>query len=133
MNSKSKKSDDAVFDGRDVDHFHSMLGNVCETYWTDWWTYEWCHRDVVHQFHITLFGDDKKPAGRGTRMVVDPNWSLGTFSRTLVVREGGDPHDKSAQILKVVDYYENGQWCDETSTGRKSEVHMVFDCCLSAQ
>ena len=58
----------------------------------------------------------------------DPDWSLGSFSRSLVVRVGADPYNTSAPILKVIDKYEFGQPCDETGgVGRKTDVHMM--CC----
>ena len=62
-----------------------------------------------------------------TQMIINPDWSLGTYSRSLVVRAGGDPHNQSATILKVIDYFENGQHCDETGSGRKTAVHLM--CC----
>ena len=74
---------------------------------------------------MNLVGDPAEVQRGKGQIVVDPDWSLGTFVRTLVVRSGGDPQNLSAPILKVIDYYENGQRCDETGSGRKTEVHLV--------
>jgi hypothetical protein len=37
----------------------------------------------------------------GGKVVRDPDWSLGHFSETRVVRENGDRDDKTSPIVKV--------------------------------
>ena len=56
------------------------LNGLCSTLSQGWWSYEWCHRRHVRQFHFD----------RGTRKR-DPEWSLGDYSegRTSVVADVG--------------------------------------------
>ena len=102
--------------------------------YADWWVYEWCHRKKLSQFHSVMVQtkdtvENGKVVQKGSvQMKRDPDWSLGSFSRSLVVRVGADPYNTSAPILKVIDKYENGQPCDETGgVGRKTDVHLM--CC----
>ena len=82
--------------------------------------------------------------------VKSPNWSLGNYSRSIVVRKNGDFLNDSAPIIKVsfyllyiqltplrnnydiisiqvIDFFIDGQRCDETNRGRNTEVHI--QCC----
>jgi hypothetical protein len=59
----------------------------------------------------------------------NPNWSLGSYVSTKLVRHGGDESDTSKPLKRVIDYYEGGQWCDETLGTRSTEVHIK--CCRS--
>ena len=56
-----------------------------------------------------------------------PDYSLGKYDTSVIVRERGDYTNKSARIVKMIDYYTNGQYCDETKGFRNSEVHL--QCC----
>ena len=130
---QKKASGSTAFDQLNIDKFHQLLENSCSLLYADWWVYEWCHRKKLSQFHsVMVQTKDTVENGKvvkkgGVQMQRDPEWSLGTFQRSLVVRVGGDPHNTSAPILKVIDKYEFGQPCDETGSGRKTEVHLI--CC----
>ena len=136
------------------------------------------HRGELRQFHVNQ---------KGKRVEKDPDWSLGRYTRSIVVREhssdsaaagagaegeegadgteagdgktvstdgvqgrkqsAGDPNGKVARgerdgdgippvpkevaskspIVKLIDFFEGGQPCDETQQARSSEVHI--QCC----
>ena len=133
LRKKGSADNSAAFDRLDIDKFHKLLENSCSMLYADWWVYEWCHRKKLSQFHsVMVQTKDVAENGKvikkgGVQMHRDPEWSLGTFQRSLVVRVGADPHNTSAPILKVIDKYEYGQPCDETGSGRKTDVHLM--CC----
>lgn len=91
-----------------------LLDGVCLTLPKGWWTYEYCHKRVMLQYH--------KDAADGK---VDPRWSLGDF----------DVHgrvERARPISAAAGYYTShffvgGQRCDETGKGRATEVQ--FFCC----
>jgi hypothetical protein len=90
----------------------------------DYWMFEWCHRKMVRQLHLEPDPMNPHQVNR------QPDWSLGSYVSTDIIRHGDDQTDESAPIKKVIDYYENGQHCDETGNGRMSQVH--FQCCAKA-
>mmetsp|Transcript_18304 Transcript_18304/g.24145 ORF Transcript_18304/g.24145 Transcript_18304/m.24145 type:complete len:443 (+) Transcript_18304:126-1454(+) len=105
-----------------VDAFEFLAG-VCTTITEGWWSYTWCHRQQVMQFH--------KDPSTGK---VDPNWVLGVYEYTEspVINEGKEwdiEEDEKSQVdpTKVVDYFTNGQWCDETQAPRS--LNTVYKCC----
>ena len=105
-----------------------------------WWTYEWCHRLHVRQFHLEASARN-------------PEWSLGDYTRTEVGKAsdgdddddddgapGGAPYGADEPVdedlgslgpdalSRAVDVFDSGgQRCDETGSSRKSVVH--FRCC----
>ncbi|KAJ8600584.1 hypothetical protein CTAYLR_008173 [Chrysophaeum taylorii] len=92
----------------------SSLEGVCARLNQGWWTYEWCHRRHVRQFH-----QDHAASAR------EPDWSLGDFARS----EGADfPVGGLNSAVDVFD--KGGQRCDETDRGRESRVS--FECCDAA-
>lgn len=92
------------------------LQKVCIINSIDWWSYEWCHRQEVKQFHLAVDADTK-------RHVRNPEWSLGTYVYSDYYSHEFDEDT----VEEVIDYYEDGQVCDETGEGRKTEVHLR--CC----
>jgi hypothetical protein len=92
------------------------LKNVCMINAIDWWSYEWCHRKEVKQFHLDVDHKAKKHFR-------NPEWSLGTY----VYSDYYSAEFDEETVEEVVDYYEDGQMCDETGEGRKTEVHIR--CC----
>lgn len=92
------------------DSLHRLLKNICGLYQYDYWTYEWCHRyinnliiliessfPIIKRVRMSQFHLEPTEAG----FVKAPNWSLGNYSRTIVVRENGDFLNESAPIYKV--------------------------------
>jgi hypothetical protein len=111
--SMSKSSDSIPLHFFDPELLSHLLGSVCSDMTIDYWTYEWCHRRSISQFHI----EQQKEMS-----VRRPLWSLGKYDRTEVVREGFDNSNMSAPIVKLIDYFEGGQPCDETQDHRHTEV-----------
>jgi hypothetical protein len=92
------------------------LQKVCMINSVDWWSYEWCHRKEVKQFHMEIDQRTKKHFR-------NPEWSLGTYVYSDYYSHEFDEET----VEEVIDYYEDGQVCDETGEGRKTEVHLR--CC----
>lgn len=98
------------------------LKSNCPLHTEGYWSYEWCHTKEVRQFHMEQ---------KGNVLHREPDWSLGKAGRTVTIREKhvGDTtaEAKTRRITKIIEYFENGQRCDETGEGRATEVHIV--CC----
>lgn len=87
------------------------LEGLCARLNQGWWTYEWCHRQDVRQYH--------QEHSNGPR---NPDWSLGAYARS----EGEEA--APAALGEAVDIFDaGGQRCDETQRGRASRV--TFSCC----
>lgn len=99
-----------------------VLENTCALLNRDYWSYEWCHRKQIQQFHYEL----PPGAAPDAEPVRDPDWSLGKFVKTETRYIDGK---KEKGVVSVVDYFEDGQRCDETGTGRKTAVE--FYCCTA--
>ena len=99
-----------------------QMNNLCATMTKDYWNYEWCFGKRISQFHLEQKGNVFKK---------NPDWSLGKFVRRRAeyntLTEGQQKKQKHPTIKKIVEIYEDGQHCDETGKGRKSEVHI--QCC----
>ena len=95
-----------------------MLKGFCGVLPNEYWMIEWCHRVEVRQFHVQIVED---------QAMRSPDYSLGTYERSAIIRERGDLQNKSARIVKMVEYFSGGQYCDETQGYRSTEVHI--QCC----
>ena len=84
--------------------FLQSLGTVCDTRNEGYWTFEWCHREEMKQYHVNSEGKQVNA------------WSMGKFVGSSKMQDGS-----------FVDLYENGQHCDETNEKRKTSVR--FMCC----
>lgn len=90
----------------------ASLEGVCARANHGWWTYEWCHRQSIRQYH--------QEVASGPR---EPDWSLGEYTRSV-----GDESLGLRSLSSVVDIFDaGGQGCDETQRGRASTVR--FACC----
>ena len=102
----------------------------------DYWVIEWCHRVEVRQFHLEVPHTSPRkqirrdslrlvtlspcfPRGRASdilRQMIDgqamrsPDYSLGTYERSAIVRERGDIQNKSARIVKVPTLTQRHPW-----------------------
>lgn len=83
-----------------VQDIERTLGGKCMVINTGWWTFQYCHRKEIRQYHR------EEDGRRGN------DWSLGRFEERA--RNGSH-------------IFVNGQRCDETSAGRHSEVR--FERC----
>lgn len=88
------------------------LDGLCARLNQGWWTYEWCHRQEIHQYHQDTVNGPRSP-----------NWSLGGYSPKT-----SNDGDHPAALDRAVDIFDvGGQRCDETNRGRMSRV--TFGCC----
>lgn len=105
-----------------LDQKLTVLENTCAMLRTPgYWGYEWCHRREVRQFHEVSPPEGVEANAVGVR---DPIWSLGKFVRTETRYFDGR---KEKGVASVVDYFADGQMCDETGIGRQTAVE--FYCC----
>ena len=91
----------------------SLLNAPCLPFSRGYWSFEYCHKHRVNQFH-------SEPNG-----VKDPLWSLGDYDTSGKV-ERTRPLS-SASGYYTSHFYTGGQLCHETNKGRSSEVQ--FFCC----
>lgn len=61
----------------------------------EYWAVEYCHRKEIRQFHVEQ--DTSNPS----KVLRSPDWSLGTYISTNILRYGGDNTNESAPIRKV--------------------------------
>ena len=64
----------------------------CASFSRDYWNFEWCHRQEIRQVHWQL---DEGKLSRS------PDWSLGVYESSVVIRERNEAHNLSAPIVKV--------------------------------
>lgn len=78
------------------------------------------YRKEVRQFHMEQ---------HNAAFIKNPDWSLGLYTRSLVVRDvnGKQAHESSPPIVKLVDFFEGGQICHENGHNRSIEIHI--QCC----
>lgn len=95
----------------------ASLERKCLTVPDGWWTYEWCHRKSMRQYH-------RDPDG-----TVSTDWSLGEFDELGRVTAATRP---ALAGYYTTHFFINGQPCDELDgKGRRTEVH--FFCCASGR
>lgn len=85
------------------------LNGLCLAVNKGWWSFSWCFRNEVRQYHA-------EPDGKRSA-----DWSLGKFDDARSVDKplgSGSYHSH---------FFDGGQRCDETGAGRATEVR--FFCC----
>jgi len=97
----------------------ASLEGVCLLLPKGWWTFQWCHRKRVNQFHRESEGG-----------VMSPDWSLGDFDDSGRLERTRSPWSASAGYY-TSHFFTGGQRCDETGKGRSTEVQ--FFCCAHAK
>ena len=118
--------------GREL--LQGMDGNQCLFYSTGWWTYSFCYKSQVRQFHAL------SPGAGGGRMwppqedPTTPSYVLGKFDQNKSKEPAADAfqgtalaelHTKS-ETSYLVQQLEGGTACDLTGLSRKVEVQ--FHC-----
>lgn len=93
--------------------WHAALEGICSTFRNGWWTFEWCHKRQVMQYHLN--------PSTGVR---DPVWSLGSYSGT---KGPTQERDAGMALSEIHDTFAGGQLCDETGAPRSTKV--LFRCC----
>jgi hypothetical protein len=102
------------------------LEGICAQIHKGWWSYEWCYKQEVSQFHIEIGTDS--PNG----ISISDISSLGKYdSRSMYANlEKMRPNvlaEDTPEFGRVVDVYRNGDICEETNMPRKTKVN--FQCC----
>ena len=147
---KNKKLANTLQPNHDL---HALRG-VCVEFPHGWWTYRWCHKQQVTQYHKEKNGES-----------VGTSWSLGVYDahKTAIAIKNSQEEKKKKSTTTITPpppdassssssndngnnnnnnnnsdnvnkhgekfsyYFSNGQHCDETKSGRKSVVHIT--CC----
>jgi len=145
FSAKMKSADSVDFKSQysflyDEEKLAARFEGICSVLPIEYWNYEWCHRREFSQFHLEQ---------EGRRIIKAPDWSLGKYVRTVVVRDRSaesssssssspapsdgkeltmdDKNANNAPIIKIVDYFQGGQICHENNQLRSVEVHV--QCC----
>ena len=132
-----------VWTPEDIEERLSQLSGICVQNHQGWWSYEWCYKDRVTQFHVELSMDK---AGTKQKMFVEDLTvtSLGEFARREILlhpnkRKGivgeqvtnakGDKsnHLSDNSMAEVVDSFMEGETCEES--GKPRETKAVLRCC----
>ncbi|KAK9814659.1 hypothetical protein WJX72_009344 [[Myrmecia] bisecta] len=95
-------------------HYLDALAGLCFYRIEDWWTYEYCYKKHVRQFH-----KDKD--------VVESEYSLGTFDADQSDANTVQVLDASGvtEVKYVSNMYTNGEPCDITGQHRETEVRYL--------
>eukprot|EP00505_MAST-04D_sp_SCG-Rhode-Island_P000186 Stramenopile-MAST_4_protein_186 len=112
------------------------LFGLCQAVSQGYWTYEYCFKKSVKQFHL-----EPVPKGyKGPKQnIVEvnknsffraPNWSLGKFRTEASLPEDLDFGSPAKDHVYLSHHFVGGQNCDETGKGRFTEVRHY--CCLDA-
>ena len=87
-----------------------MESQPCLLKTKDWWTYEFCYRKQVRQFHM----EDNRPSG--------PIMILGLYDHDEELEEETDSTVKFKRHHSQI--YRNGSQCDLTGSARQTEVRV---------
>ena len=116
-----------------------QMNGMCAQVHQGWWSYEWCHHDVVTQFHVQM----SLTAMMLSEIEIQDITKLGSFSerKTQIInyrdKDGNTLPDNKIksnayaegerEIARVFDMYTNGDICPETEKPRQTQV--VLRCC----
>ena len=120
------------------------LNHICAQWHDGWWSYEWCNRDTLSQFHVhmeQLVGGARSAAGDNIQL--QDITKLGKFSgRKVVLMQNDNVNEDSndgdddeanpyaegeAEFARVVDSYTDGEICPDTGKPRVAQV--TIRCC----
>jgi hypothetical protein len=101
----------------------TKLGEICAQIHKGWWSYEWCYRATLTQFHVAI----KKKS-----FEVQDITSLGHFTERQWILDLTDQEENPLagslpELGRVIDTHEDGTTCPDTNEPRRSTVHLV--CC----
>ena len=122
-----------------LDGILKKLKGLCQAVSRGYWTYEWCFRKHVRQFHLeplpkNYVADKNKKDSvlevNKIKYLRSPDWSLGeyTLEKEIPVSVQDKPE---GNLVYVSNYFVDGQHCDETGSGRHTEVRLM--CCQRDQ
>jgi hypothetical protein len=117
----------------------AQLEGMCAQFHDGWWSYEWCYKGKISQFHVTI---ENMIGGNGQTLKVQDLVSLGSYAeRKVKVTSAKDDNEKDPpskkekawmdtgqkELARVTDVFLNGGLCPETGEPRVTEA--VLRCC----
>lgn len=101
------------------------LKGTCSQIHLGWWSYEWCYKSHVSQFHVNI------NAERGETKVSDVTalgeWQTRVFQPDLEDKPVNQLAEGIPELARVIDSFGKGDTCPETGEPRRAVVQMV--CC----
>eukprot|EP00934_Nitzschia_sp_Nitz4_P008831 Nitzschia sp. Nitz4//scaffold64_size103689//19678//21438//NITZ4_004424-RA/size103689-processed-gene-0.97-mRNA-1//-1//CDS//3329556094//8821//frame0 len=115
------------------------LQGMCAQYHHGWWSYEWCYKDKIEQFHVEIQSKD----GERPHLEVVDLTNLGEFNERRIYTADEDSLPETTEetrrkvhrnmketndaIAEVHDMFTNGDTCP--GTGRPRETEAILKCC----
>lgn len=108
------------------------LTNVCQSASFGWWSYQWCSRKQVRQFHLEPVqqkGSQKTTSSKQNNMVYEKtdDFSLGKY-KSLSIKPTQSIEDGTLSF-ELTETFKDGRKCDETNKSRETTVKVK--CCHS--
>ena len=119
-----------------LDEILKKLKGLCQAVSRGYWTYEWCFRKHVRQFHLEplpknyVADKNKKDAVLEVNKIKylrSPDWSLGGYTLEKEIPVSVQWDKPEGNLVYISNYFVDGQHCDETGSGRHTEVRLM--CC----
>jgi len=123
-----------------LDRILKRLKGLCQAVSRGYWTYEWCFRKQVRQFHLEPLPKNYVPDKGKKDSVLEvnkikylrsPDWSLGGYILEKEIPASVKWDKPEGNLVYVSNYFVDGQHCDETGSGRHTEVRLM--CCQRDQ
>lgn len=111
---KEPGSDPHLQDSAILSHLADSLKGLCFTHNKEYWSYKWCFRSHVIQFH----GQD--PELSLSKNTHTPHHNLGKYINSKVHHPG-----EGMALTPISEFHENGDACNKT----KRKTTVVFSCC----
>jgi Glucosidase II beta subunit-like protein len=113
--------------GLNVEERLGQLHGLCGQVHKGWWSYEWCYKKEVTQFHVHVYNERD--------FEVKDITSLGTYFERkihldLTDIEKNEMAEDIPEIARVVDYHSDGEYCEATDQPRVTYVKL--QCCSSS-
>lgn len=83
------------------DVLQSRFDGICALLPNDYWNYEWCHRKSARQFHLEQ---------RDHHWHKSPDFSLGEYKRTLIVRDLNAVPSPVVKVLLLYMHYSSSNF-----------------------
>ena len=114
-----------------LDSILKRLRGLCQAVSRGYWTYEWCFKKSIRQFHLEPLPKNYVPKKDSKDVVLEvnkikylrvPDWSLGTYKLEKNLPTSMEWDKPKKNQIYISNHYIGGQHCDETGRGRYTEV-----------
>ena len=114
-----------------LDSILKRLRGLCQAVSRGYWTYEWCFKKSIRQFHLEPLPKNYVPKKESKDVVLEvnkikylrvPDWSLGTYKLEKNLPTSMEWDKPKKNQIYISNHYIGGQHCDETGRGRYTEV-----------